>query len=138
MLKLKSRKMRISAPAHPSATGGRVSGLVFNLRNSVKESLGFGVEMGIGDSSLQRGADIDARSDRAARGHVAARKCRLPSSRVRRRNDRRSAHVASRQQESHGYRRLDRRTLRRRRPFRRQIQVGKLWPLPLLKAIAKF
>ena len=28
-LELKSRKTRISAPAHPSATGGRVSGLVF-------------------------------------------------------------------------------------------------------------
>ena len=28
MLELKSRKTRISAPAHPSATDGRVSGLV--------------------------------------------------------------------------------------------------------------
>ena len=31
VIELKSGKTRISAPAHPSATDGRVSGLVFSL-----------------------------------------------------------------------------------------------------------
>ena len=37
-LELKSGKTRISAPAHPSATGGRVSGLVKNIMQMICES----------------------------------------------------------------------------------------------------
>ena len=38
-LELKSGKTRISAPAHPSATGGRVSGLVFFFVGSLVNDL---------------------------------------------------------------------------------------------------
>ena len=55
-LELKSGKTRISAPAHPSATGGRVSGLVF-IR--MVPSSAFATNRHTHLSNLPRGRDFN-------------------------------------------------------------------------------
>ena len=66
--------------------------------------------------SRQRRFNSDARGDGAARGDVVVGERRLPAAGMRRRHDRESADVARDEQESRRHRRLDRRSLRRRRP----------------------